>query len=172
MSEQPDEPVRQRKPLRRTSLTLLIGGIAALVVMVGTGLVFLAGGQDIGPGRPGVWPAGEQASVHKRPGPQEPGTTECEVLDADGEPQYRSLNWADSTRSSTEITIDCDQDAILLTGTASAVTSAVQSPLIMAPVAIIIVGILLFFPRFTLAWIRLSNPISWRFWTWVFRKRE
>lgn len=70
----------------------------------------------------------------------------------------RWLDWADSVRSPTRVTVRCDGDAIFLTGTASAVTSAVQSPLIMTPVIMIVAGILLFFPKFTLAWARLSNP--------------
>ncbi|OLF11171.1 hypothetical protein BLA60_14405 [Actinophytocola xinjiangensis] len=43
----------------------------------------------------------------------------------------------------------------------SSVTSAVRSPLIMAPVGAVFARILLFFPRFTLAWARLGRP-SWR----------
>lgn len=152
-----DEPVHPRKPWRRTAWTLVIGGVAATVLMVGVGLLLLAGGQDIGPGRPGTWPAGERASVHKHLGPKESEPVECEVIGADGEPEGW-LEWANSVRSSRELTVTCEQDTTFLTGTASAVTSAVQSSLVMTPVMVTLAGILLFFPRFTLALARLSNP--------------
>ncbi len=155
---EPDEPARQRKPLRRTAWTLFVGGFVVTGLMIGVGLLLLAGGEDIGPGRPAVWAAGEPASVHKHPGPQNGESSNCEVIGADGEPEYRWLEWADSARATTDVTISCPREAILLTGTASSVTSALQSPLIVAPVAASMVGILLFFPRFLLAWARLSNP--------------
>jgi hypothetical protein len=155
----PGEPDRRRKPLRRTAWTLFVGGIVVAGLMIGVGLVLLAGGKDIGPGRPGVWPAGERASVHKHPGPQNAESqTTCEVIGADGEREYRWLEWAESARASTDVTVSCDGEAIFLTGTASSVASALQSPLILAPIAASMLGILLFFPRFTLAWARLSNP--------------
>lgn len=128
-------------------------------------------GENIGPGRPVVWSAGEQASVHKHPGPQHVESSECELIGPDGEPEYRWLGWADSVRSSTEATVSCTQDAIFLTGTASSVVSALQGPLIMAPVAVSLLGILLFFPRFTLAWARLSNPGGGLIRRWLGRHR-
>jgi hypothetical protein len=155
-----DEPVRHRKPWRRTALSLLIGGAVALCVMVGVGLLFLAGGEDIGPGRPGVWPAGEQVSVHKHLGLKEDNKASspgCEVIGPDGKPTYRWLDWAESARSSAKATIDCEREAILLTGTASAVVTTVQGRLFVVPICAMVAGVLLFFPRFTLAWARLSN---------------
>jgi hypothetical protein len=153
-----DEPTPRRRPLRRTAWTLLIGGLVALVLMIGVGLLLLAGGEDIGPGHPVVWAAGERASVHKHPGPQAAGAAKCELIGSDGKPEYRSLDWAESTRSSSEVTITCKQDAIFLTGTASWFASVCQSQWIMVPVAASLIGALLFFPRFTLALARLSNP--------------
>lgn len=153
---------RRRKPLRRTAWTLVIGGFVALVGMIGVGVVLLAGGQEVGPGRSVVWAAGERASVHKRLGPQESPAPRCELFGADGEPEFRALEWADSAYATHEVTIRCEWDSVFLTGTASAVTSAVQSSLIMAPVGAVFAGILLFFPRFTLAWARLSNPLRRR----------
>ena len=167
-----DEPARQRKPLRRTAWTLFIGGFVVTGLMIGVGLLLLAGGEDIGPGRPGVWPAGERASVHKHPGPQNAESqTNCEVIGADGKREYRWLEWAESARASTDVTVSCDDEAIFLTGTASLIASALQSPLIMAPVAGSLLGILLFFPRFTLAWARLSNPRGQLVRRWLGRRQ-
>ena len=141
-------------------------------LMIGVGLLLLAGGEDIGPGRPGVWPAGERASVHKHPGPQNAESqTNCEVIGADGEREYRWLEWAESARASTDVIVSCDDEAIFLTGTASSVVSALQSPLIMAPVAGSLLGILLFFPRFTLAWARLSNSRGQLVRRWLGRRQ-
>ncbi|HEX6355832.1 hypothetical protein [Actinophytocola sp.] len=84
-----DEPARRRKPLRRTAWTLLIDGLVATGAMIALGLLFLAGGEDIGPGHPAVWPAGERASVHKKSGPQNPDSSKCEVIGSDGQPEYR-----------------------------------------------------------------------------------
>ena len=167
-----DERDRQRKPFRRTAWTLFVGGLVVAGLMIGVGLLLLGGGQDIGPGRPGVWPAGERASVHKHPGPQNADSqTSCEVIGADGEREYRWLEWAESTRASTDVTVNCDNEAIFLTGTASSVVSVLQSPLILAPVAGSLLGILLFFPRFTLAWARLSNPRDGLVRRWLGRRR-
>jgi hypothetical protein len=93
------------------------------------------------------------------------------VIGSDGEPEYRSLEWSDSVRSSTDVTVSCEQDAIFLTGTASSVASALQSPLIMAPVAVSFLGMLLFVPRFTLGWARLSNPRGRLVRRWLGRRR-
>ncbi len=93
------------------------------------------------------------------------------MIGPDGEPEYRWLEWADSVRSSTEVTIRCDQDAIFLTGTASSVASVLQSPLITAPIAVSFLGMLLFFPRFTLAWARLGNPRGGLVRRWLDRRR-
>lgn len=166
-----DEPGRRRKPLRRTAWSLLIGGLSVTGLMIGAGLLLLAGGEKIGPGSPAVWPAGERASVHKQLGPQEANSTRCEVIGSDGVPENRSLDWADSVRSPTEVMVNCQQDAIFLTGTASSITSALQSPLIMAPIAAVMLGILLFFPRFTLVWARLSNPRGAPLRKWLDRRR-
>jgi hypothetical protein len=152
-----DGETSDRKPLRRTAWTLFVGGFVVLGLMIGVGLVLLAGGEDIGPGRPGVWPGGERASVHKHLGPGAGGVEPCEVVGADGVAEFVPLAWSESTRRSADVSIVCPQGAILLTGTASAVVSAVQSPLIMAPVGMVLLGILLFFPRFTLAWLRLRR---------------
>lgn len=149
-----DESVGRRKPLRRTAWGLLVGGLVGVVLMVGVGLLILAGGQEIGPGRPAVWAAGERVSVHKEPGPQSGVTGSCQVIGADGEPEYRWLDWAESVRSTTEVTIACDREAILLTGRASAVMSVLQSSWLMAPVGLFVLGVLLFFPRVTLALTR------------------
>jgi hypothetical protein len=149
-----DEPVRRRKPLRRTAWSLLIGGLVLIVLMIGTGLLLLAGGEDIG----------ERASVHKHPGPQAAGAPRCELIGSDGEPEYRWLDWADSARSSGDVTVRCAQDAIFLTGSASWIASALQGPLIVAPVGLALLGILLFFPRFTLSWARLTNRSLVRRW--------
>lgn len=170
MSE-PDEPGRGRKPLRRTAWSLLIGGLLVTGLMIGAGLLLLTGGEHIGPGRPAVWPAGERASVHKNPGPQDTEAAKCEVIGSDGKPEHGLLEWADSVRSSTEVTVSCKQDTIFLTDAASSITSACQSPLILAPVAASLFGILLFFPRFTLAWLRLSNPGGRLFRSWLDRRR-
>lgn len=152
-----DEPVRQRKPLRRTSLTLLIGGAVALCLMIAVQLVLLAGGEDVGPGRPGVLPAGEQVSVHTYPR-LTPGnranTPGCEVHGPDGKRTYRWLEWGESFRSSTRGMLQCEQEAILLTGAASAVVSAVRGSLFGLAITAMVVGLLLFFPRFTLAGAR------------------
>lgn len=166
-----DEPGSRRKPLRRTAWTLFIGALVMIGLMVGAGLLILAGGEDIGPGHPAVWPAGERVSVHKRLGPQKPDLAKCEVIGSDGKREYRWLEWSDSVRSSTEVTVSCKQDTIFLTGTASSVVSALQSPLIMAPVAMSLVGLLLFLPRFTLAWARLSNPSGGPVRKWLDRRR-
>lgn len=166
-----DEPARRRKPLRRTAWSLLIGGLVLTGLMIGAGLLVLAAGEDIGPGRPAVWPAGERASVHKHPGPQDAESSKCEVIGSDGKPEYRWLDWADSVRSSTEVMVSCKQEAIFLTGTASSVAAALQGSLIMVPVAVALLGILLFFPRFTLAWARLSNPRGGLVRRWLDRRR-
>lgn len=165
-----DEASRRRKPLRRTAWTLVVGGVVATILMIGTGLVLLATGTDIGPGRPGKWSAGEVASVHKHLGP---GATaeKCALIGPDGEPTYRWLEWADSTRATTDMTVSCEQDTTFLTGTRSSVVSALQSPLIMAPVGAVILGLLLFFPRFTMAWARLSNPRGGPVRKWLGRRR-
>jgi hypothetical protein len=155
-----DEPVRHRKPLRRTAWTLLIGGVVALVLMVGVGLLILADGKDIEPGRPVVWPAGEQGAMYEHPGLHEGGpvnTPGCAVLGLDGKPTGQWLDWRESVRLSTGSSVQCEEEAIFLTGTASAVVSAVQGRWFGAPITAMVVGLLLFFPRFTLAWARLSN---------------
>lgn len=79
------------------------------------------------------------------------------MIGADGKRTYRWLDWTESARSQTTVTIRCEREAILLTGTASAVVTAVQGPLFAVPITAMVVGLLLFFPRFTLAWARLSN---------------
>jgi hypothetical protein len=152
------EPARRRKPLRRTAWSLFIGGLVVTGLMIVGGLLLLAGGKDIGPGQQAIWPAGERASVHRQPGPQDAGSVRCVATGADVNPATRSLDWADSVRSSAEVTVSCEQDAIFLTGTASAIASTLQSPLILAPVAMTLLGLPLFVPRFALAWTRLSNP--------------
>jgi hypothetical protein len=150
------EPTRRRKPLRRTAWSLFIGGLVMTGLMVGIGLLLLAGGKDIGPGQTVVWPAGERASVHKDPGPQkDESESKCERIGAEGPDRW--LEWADSVRSPTEVTIRCHQDAIFLTGTPSAVTSALQSPLITAPVGVALLGLMLFVPRLMLAMAELNN---------------
>lgn len=168
---EPDEPVRRRKPLRRTAWSLLIGGLVMTGLMVGVGLLLLAGGEDIGPGRPGVWPAGERASVHKHPGPKDTQVPRCEALGTDDEREYRWLEWADSVRSPIEFTVTCKQGAIFLTGTASAIVSAFQSELIMAPIVAAMLGILLFFPRFIMGWVLLARPRSRLVDKWIDRRR-
>jgi hypothetical protein len=157
-----DEPVRYRKPLRRTAWTLLIGGAVALVLMVGVGLLLLAGGEDIGPSRLGVLPAGEQGSAHQHPGLKKDTEAIFKPCVAQGQgpngkPTYRWLSWSESVRLSTKSTIHCEQEAIFLTGTASAVVTAVQGPLFVVPIAAMVVGLLLFFPWFTLALARMGN---------------
>jgi hypothetical protein len=110
--------------------------------------------------------------VHKHPGPQNAGSqTSCEVIGADGEREHRWLEWAESARSSADVTVDCDSEAIFLTGTAASVVSVLQSSLILAPIAGSLLGILLFFPRFTLAWARLSNPRGGLVRRWLGRRR-
>jgi hypothetical protein len=161
------EPARRRKPLRRTAWSLVLGGLLATGLMVGTGLLLLTNGTDVGPGRSVTWPAGERASVHKRPGPKDTESVRC--VATDGDRRVHSLGWADSARSPIEVTVSCE-DAIFLTGTASAIASALQSPLILAPVAVTLMGLPLFFPRFTLAWTRLSNPPSGLSRDWLDRR--
>jgi hypothetical protein len=95
-----DAPVPPRKPLRRTAWSLLVGGVVALGLMIGVGLLLLAGGEDVGPGRPVMWPAGEQGAVYK---------------------------------------------------------------LFGVPTTAVVIGLLLFFPRFTLVWARMGNGrFPWR----------
>lgn len=148
----------ERKPLRRTAWTLVVGGFGALVGMIVVGVVLLAGGQDVGAGKSVVWAGGERASVHKRLGPQDTPVPRCEVVRG----ALRStLGWAESVVATRDGIVRCERDSVFLTGAASSVASAVQSPLIMAPVGAVFAGILLFFPRFTLAWARLGRP-SWR----------
>lgn len=149
-----------RKPLRRTAWTLLIGGVVALVLMVGVGLLYMAGGKDIEPGRPVAWPAGERGAVYKHPGLQKDGpvnTPGCTVLGSDGKPTGQWLDWSESVVLPTGSTIRCEHEAIFLTGTASAVVSTVRGRLFVVPITAMVVGLLLFFPRFTLAWARMGN---------------
>ncbi|OLF19166.1 hypothetical protein [Actinophytocola xanthii] len=140
------EPARRRRALRRIAWSLFVGGLVVACLMVGTGLLLLAGGEDVGPGHPpGLWPAGVRASVHKPFGVGE--AQRCEALSTDGTSNYTSLDWATSVRAANDVTVRCPQEAIFLTGTASAAASAVHSPLIMVPVAAALVGLVLFFPR-------------------------
>jgi hypothetical protein len=154
-----DEPVQHRKPLRRTAWSLLIGGAVAFCLVIGTNLLLLAGGQDVGPGQPGVVPAREQVTVHRRPGSgdNKANNAGCEVIGPDGKRTYYWLTWGESVNWPTKATLNCEREAVLLTGTASTVGRALQGPLFALPLAAMIAGLLAFFPRFTLALARMSN---------------
>lgn len=69
------------------------------------------------------------------------------------------------------MTVSCEQDTTFLTGTRTSVVSAFQSPLIMAPIATVMLGLLLFVPRFTMPWARLGNPRGGPVRKWLDRKR-
>jgi hypothetical protein len=106
------------------------------------------------------WPAGEQGAVYQHPGLHEGGPVNnpgCAVLGLDGKPTGQSLDWRERVRLSTGSTVRCEEEAIFLTGTASAVVSAVQGRWFGAPITAMVVGLLLFFPRFTLALARTGN---------------
>lgn len=155
---------KPRKPLRRTAWGLLIGGLAGLALMVGAGLIAQANGQPAGPGKEATWPDGETVALYRVPLQEDGdkgGTAYCR-LTPDGEETRTDYGVEVHQRVrpdfSGDAVVTCDQEVMLLTGeTVLTVSEISRGPLITVPLLAVLLGILFFVPRFTLAWARASN---------------
>lgn len=114
------------------------------------------------PGRvEATWHAGQTVTFNRVPGERNPGTrfVACTLTREDGEPEPRSRLLVgepltpDFTGSAT---VTCDQPVALLTGSARVVAEYTRGPLVALPLFAAAIGVLYFFPRFTMAWA--ANP--------------
>lgn len=158
------EKPKPRKPLRRTAVALTVVGLLGLGAFVGLTYLTRAGGQDIGPAKVATWPAGERAAVFKplRPGQREGETTlTCTATDERGGWQTMELHYGELETPPVERRLTCDGPAVLVTGTASVIASALYTRgyLFGLPLVVLVVGVLCFFPRFALWWASIGSPM-------------
>lgn len=151
-----------RKPLRRTAWTLSLGGLVLLALMVVTGIVASNQGEDVGPGSDAAWPAGQTIALLRPLGPGSPSAESitCTATAPGAEP--RGLTLSQPITFTEPATITCNHPVKLLTGVARVAAQTARSPLILLPIGMIIVGLFLFVPRFTLTLTRMGMPFRRR----------
>ena len=157
----------ERKPLRRTAWSMLVIGVVVTGLMLGTGALIVGQGDPAGPGQVAQWPADTEIAVFRPFGRQQDGgkvgTIPCAVGAGGGierrEPQWEVRLVPDFSGSAT---VTCERPATVLSGTALTVASTVRGPLIILPMAVAVLGLLLFVPRFTRDWASLSQPFGSR----------
>lgn len=153
-------PQPVRKPLRRTALTLTFGGLGLLAVMVVAGLVASANGQPAGPGHTATWNPGESVAFYRPIGPSDGPKYRSTVCDVGGTRMTIEFRKEVPPTGAEPRAVTCDQDVILQAGVAKEISKVVRSNLIMLPVAMVVIGLVLFLPRllWTMAWF--STPRS------------
>jgi hypothetical protein len=130
--------------------------------MLGGGAVAVSAAPAAGPGELATWPAGETASLDRIPGERNSGapTVTC-TLTPEGRPAERNRRFVVGDPLvpgfTGTATVTCDQPVALLTGTPRIVADHLRGPLVVVPMFVAVLGVLCFFPRFTLAWARLST---------------
>jgi hypothetical protein len=141
---------------------MLLGGLAGTALMLGVGAIMVSNAPPAGPGQEATWPAGETMSLNRIPGERNSvdPTATCTVT-PEGQPAEPN-HWFTIGRPSFPdftgaATVTCDQEVALLAGTPRVVAEYTRGPLIAVPLFITGLGILFFFPRFTLGWARLST---------------
>jgi hypothetical protein len=151
-----------RKPLRRTAWSLFLGGLVLLAVLIGAGVFASGQGEDVGPGRDATSQAGQTIALLRPLGPNSPSASSITcTATAQGKPP-RTLPVSESITTAETATISCDHPMKLVTGTARVTAQTARSPLILLPIAMIIAGSFLFFPRFSLALARMGVPFRRR----------
>lgn len=154
---------RHRKPFRRTAWVMLVGGLLLTALMLGGGWYLTRDGEPAGPGETATWPGGEEITMVRPPGdkdsPRYLGVT-CVVTPNGGAPSTRALTWNEPMTPDFpgRATVSCDSQAFLLSGAGLWAVSVLRGPLVALPLVVAVLGGLLFFPRFTLAWARAANP--------------
>lgn len=163
--------VKPRKPLRRTAWSMLIGGVVVAGLMFGGSALAVRNGSETGPAQSANWPAGADIGVFRPLGPQSEQDSvgpKCTVTRADGAAKPVWPSWSERLTPDFEgpATITCERPARVLTGWALTVAGITQSAWIALPLFVAFLGILLFFPRFTMVWASLSQPIG----RWIRRR--
>ncbi|WP_424183728.1 hypothetical protein ACOBQX_17295 [Actinokineospora sp. G85] len=159
--------VPRRKPLRRAAWSMLAIGILLTGLMLGAGAFVVGQGDPAGPGRVAEWPADTEIGVFRPLGPPrgdaQVGTVPCTVR-AGSDTEQRAPQWGVplAPNFSGSATVTCERPATVLSGTALTAASLLRGPLIVLPMAVAILGVLLFVPRFTQVWAGLTQPFgSW-----------
>lgn len=163
--------VKPRKPLRRTAWSMLIGGVVVAGLMFGGSALAVSQGEQAGPNQSVQWPAGADIGVFRPLGPQQEEAStgpRCTVTQADGRATLVWPSWSERLMPDFEgpATITCERPARVLTGWALTVAGITQSVWIALPLFVAILGFLFFFPRFTMVWASLSQPIG----RWIRRR--
>jgi hypothetical protein len=154
-----------RKPLRRTAWSMLLGGLGVAALMLGIGASVVSNGEPAGPDQPATWPANTDIAVERPLGPQQDNgdfaSIVCTVTPQGGRPKLIFPSWQERIRPdfTTAATITCGQPVRVLTGPSIALAAITRGPLIAIPLFSVFLGILFFFPRFTRFWASFS-PFS------------
>ena len=146
----------QRKPLRRTAWTLVIGGFVLFAAITAAAVLADSHGQPVGQGSVARWRAGETAALVRpiKPGSPQVGTwVTCQVNGARVLVEMR----ADLRPRPDDAAVTCEADVLLLTGAAREIGQVVRSGLIVLPIAMVVIGGLLFVPRFLWTMAALST---------------
>lgn len=141
---------------------MLLGGLACAALMLGIGALMVSKAPPAGPGQEATWPAGEIMSLDPIPGgPNTVDLTVACTVTPEGRPaepnRWFTLGRPRFPDFTGDATVTCDQQVALMTGTPRVVAEYTRGPLIAVPLFIMGLGILFFFPRFTLGWARLST---------------
>jgi hypothetical protein len=142
---------------------LLTGGLTAVVLMFGAGMVAAMNSPLVGPEHQTIWPAGEAMALYRVPlraGSDGGPVAHC-LLAPDGE-QTRSdydirIHEPVAPGFSGDAVIVCDQSLTLQTGVALTVSQVTRGPLITVPLFAVALGLLFLIPPFAHYWAK--NPL-------------
>jgi hypothetical protein len=151
-----------RKPLRRTAWSLFLGGLVLLPLLVGTGVLVSGQGDDVAPGRDATWQAGQTIALLRPLGPNSPSASSITCTATAPDMQPRRLAVSESITTAQTATISCDRPVKLVAGSARVAAQTARNPLIVLPIAMVIAGSFLFFPRFSLMLARMGVPFRRR----------
>jgi hypothetical protein len=154
---------------------MLIGGVVAAGLMLGGGALIVSQGDPAGPGEQASWPAGTDIALLRRPGPQSDAALNdsgiaCTVTLPDGRTTQQVADWGERLTPdfTGPATITCEHQVMVLSGAKLTFAGILRSAWIVLPLFVAILGILLFFPRFTMVWASLSQPIG----GWIRRRNS
>jgi hypothetical protein len=167
--------VSKRKPFRRTAWSMLCGGVVVAGLMLGGGALVVSQGDPAGPGEQANWPAGADIAVFRRPGPQpeaarNDSSVACTVTLPDGRTIQEFADWNERLTPdfAGQAMITCEHQVMVLSGAKLTLARTLQSEWIVLPLFVAILGILFFFPRFTMVWASLTQPIG----RWIRRRNS